>query len=142
MYDKLSYFAACYVLCASANPTVIGYYTLSATSVEITSLPPALAKRSGRYQTVPAALLGRLAVDSRFAGQKLGTDLMLNAMRRTLRTGIGIKAIVVDALDQRATAFYEQFGFARVEDNPLRLCLSLSAIREVFAGEQDEPSSE
>ncbi len=60
--------AACYVLCAQGSSEIIGYYTLSATSVELTELPRDLAKTSGRHQLVPAVLLGRLAVATTFAG--------------------------------------------------------------------------
>jgi len=142
--------ASCWVLCASGSPTIIGYYTLTATAVDVSSLPPELAKKSGRYRVVGAALLGRLAVDSRYARQGLGSHLLLNALRRVLRTtrsGIGVKAVIVDALHERAAGFYEKFGFQRIEqdqrdqgneqgpDVPVRLVLSLKTIREIFPGE-------
>jgi len=145
--------ASCWVLCASGNPTIIGYYTLTATAVDVSSLPPELAKKSGRYRVVGAALLGRLAVDSRYARQGLGSHLLLNALRRVLRTtgsGIGMKAVIVDALHERAASFYEKFGFQRIEqdqrdqgdeqgsDVPVRLVLSLQTIREIFPGEGAE----
>lgn len=124
--------AACYVLCEQGSVTIIGYYTLSATSVELTALPPELAKRSGRYALVPAILLGRLAVDNRFQGQDMSTLLLLDALRRALHTGVGVKLIVVDALNERAAAFYERRQFRRFADQPRRLYLTLSTVREVF----------
>ena len=146
--------ASCWVLCASGGSEIIGYYTLAATSVDVSSLPSDLAKKSGRYRVVGAALLGRLAVDSRFARQGVGSHLLLNALRRVLRTtesGIGVKAVVVDALHARAASFYEKFGFQRIEeddegevhergeDTPIRLVLSLKTIREVFPDDVAEP---
>ncbi len=127
--------AACYVLCVPGSSQIIGYYTLSALAIEVTTLPPEMAKTAGRYQLVPAVLLGRPAVDIRFTGQSMGILLMYNAMRRVLRTGIGVKAIIVDALDERAARYYEQFDFKRFADNPLRLYLPLSKVRGIFPGE-------
>jgi GNAT superfamily N-acetyltransferase len=131
--------AACYVLAERDRATIIGYYTLSATSVELTDLPPALAKKSGRYPLVPAVLLGRLAVDHRFQGQGMSGLLLMDALRRTLRTGLGIKLMVVDALNDSAARFYEHYDFRRFEDQPLRLYLPLSAIRELFPIDIDTP---
>jgi len=128
--------AACYVLCAQGSSEIIGYYTLSATSVELTELPRDLAKTSGRYQLVPAVLLGRLAVATTFAGQGMSTVLLLNALRRTLRTGIGVKLMIVDALNEGVVAFYERREFRRLESSSLRLYLPLSKVRDIFPEEE------
>jgi predicted N-acetyltransferase YhbS len=98
----------------------------------LTDLPPALAKKPGRYPLVPAVLLGRLAVDSRRQGQGLCTLLLMNALRRVLRTGIGVKLMLVDALHEKAATFYEHFEFIRFADAPLRLYLPVSAICDLF----------
>jgi len=144
---------SCWMLCVPGNAEIIGYYTLNATSIDVSRLPPELAKRSGRYKVVGAVLLGRLAVDSRYSGQGVGSHLLLNALRRVLRTtlhGIAIKAVVVDALHEKAARFYEKFGFERIEDaerdverteaDPVYLVLSLKAIREIFPHEGAEPA--
>ncbi len=137
--------ASCWVLCAPNDPRIIGYYTLTATSVDVSNLPPTLSKRSGRYKVVGAALLGRLAVDSRYAHQGVGTQLLLDSLRRVLRTtqhGIGIKAVVVDALNEGVARFYEKFGFERIETpredgalEPIRLVIALDTVREIFPDE-------
>lgn len=124
--------AACYVLCERGNSDVIGYYTLSASSVELTDLPADLAKKSGRYRLVPAVLLGRLAVDQRYQGRGMSTLLLVNALRRVLRTGVCVKFLLVDALHEHAAQFYEHFDFRRFEDQPLRLYLPLSKVRDIF----------
>jgi GNAT superfamily N-acetyltransferase len=133
--DRRRDLAVCYVLHDRGSAEITGYYALSATSIEPTALPPALAKRLGRYPVLPATLLGRLAVDARFTGRGMGGLLLLNAMRRTLHTGIGSLAIVVDAIDERAATFYERFEFQRIEDSRLRLYLLMSKVRDVFPGE-------
>ena len=127
--------ARCYVLCESGESRVIGYYTLSAISVEVVDLPEEVARMSGRYQVVPAVLLGRLAVDAGYQGRDLSTILIVNALRRSLRTGVGVKLIVVDALNEVAAAFWERRGFHRFEDNPLRLFMTMHTVRSAFPGE-------
>lgn len=123
--------AFCYVLRKNSS-TIIGYYTLSACSVELTDLPHSLAKTSGRYQLVPAVLIGRLAIDQRFQGQGRSSHLLLNALRRVLRTGIGVKIVIVDALHEDAAHFYEHHEFQRFEHMPLRLYVPVSKIRAIF----------
>lgn len=132
--------AACYVLAERGSATILGYYTLSATSVELTDLPSALAKKSGRYSLVPAVLLGRLAVDQRFHGQGLSGLLLVDALRRTLRTGIGVKLVVVDALNESAARYYEHYSFHRLADRPLRLYLPADTIRQLLP-DDDQPSA-
>jgi len=124
--------AVCYVLRERGSTTIIGYYTLSACSLELAGLPPDLAKKAGRYQLVPTVLLGRLAVDQRRQGQGMSALLLLNALRRTLRTGIGVKLVMVDALHEHAAAFYEHYEFRRLPDRPLTLYLPMSAVRDLF----------
>lgn len=136
--------ALCYVLCQQGNPEIIGYYTLTACSIEIVGLPPAIAKTSGRYQTAPAILLGRLAVDNRYQGRSMGTYLLLDALRRSLHAGIAIKPVVVDAPHDAAATFYEHYGFKRFEDASLRLYLPMAHVRQLFPAEappEDETSS-
>jgi GNAT superfamily N-acetyltransferase len=124
--------AACYVLAQRGSAEVIGYYTLSASSIELSDLPAAMAKKSGRYSLIPAVLLGRLAVAQRFQGQGMSGLLLVDALRRTLRTGVGVKLVIVDALNDSTAHFYEHYDFRRFADQPLRLYLPTSAIRELF----------
>lgn len=124
--------AACYVLRAADDSVIVGYYTLSATSVAFTDLPSDLAPEAGRYPAVPAVLLGRLAVDSRYQGQGMSTILLLDALRRTLRTGIGIQLVIVDALNETVIGFYERREFRRFVDTSLRLFLPMSKVRAIF----------
>jgi GNAT superfamily N-acetyltransferase len=63
------------------------------------------------YPVLPATLIGRLAVDQRYRGKGLGELLLLDALSRSLRSGIGSVAVVVDAKDANASRFYEYFGF-------------------------------
>jgi predicted N-acetyltransferase YhbS len=82
-------------------------------------------------QPVPVVLLGRLAVDARHQAQHVGRSLLLDAMTRVLEAGdlIGIRALLVHALDERARGWYEQFGFDRSPTHPLNVILLIKDLR-------------
>ncbi|MDE0240761.1 MAG: GNAT family N-acetyltransferase [bacterium] len=105
---------------------IAGYYTLSAASCEKDNLPAEVARRLPHYP-VPAAVIGRLAVDLRSQGIGLGELLLLDAINRVVRAGdtMGVYAVVVDALHDRASAFCERYGFVPFPSRPLRLYLPL-----------------
>ena len=112
------------------NPTaVIGYYALSTLSIELNQLPEKLARKLPKHP-VPAALLGRLAVSNAAQGQGVGKILLADAIKRTLAVSdqIAIYAMVVDAINDDAKGFYEQFGFTRLSDDSPRLFLPLKSI--------------
>ncbi len=104
--------AAVFVMVDRAAPKqVIGFYTLCATSLELTSLPTELTKRLPRYPEIPAILVGRLARGIDYPG--LGALLLSDALSRCVRVANEIAAslIVVDSKGQAATHFYGKFGF-------------------------------
>jgi ribosomal protein S18 acetylase RimI-like enzyme len=83
---------------------------------------------------VPAALIGRLARDTRVRGQGVGELLVADAVRRILGASrsLAVFAIVVDAKDDRAATFYEGFGFRRFPLHPGRLFLPVSVAAAAF----------
>ena len=105
------------VFVAASDPPgrIVGYYTPSAVSFEKGDLPAELARRLPHYP-VPAAVIGRLAVDLRSQGRGLGETMLLDAIRRISRASdtVGVYAIVVDALNDRTGAFYERYGFISI----------------------------
>lgn len=109
--------------------SVVGYYTLSTLSIELGQLPQALARKLPRHP-VPAALLGRLAVNQAAQNHGVGRMLLVDAIRRTLAVSdeIAIYAMVVDAVDERAQHFYGQFGFSLPSSGSQRLFLPLKSI--------------
>lgn len=109
--------------------SIVGYYTLSTLSIELNQLPQALARKLPRHP-VPAALLGRLAVAQAAQGHGVGKMLLVDAIKRTLTVSdeIAIYAMVVDAIDERAQHFYEQFGFSLLSSRNQRLFLPLKSI--------------
>src|SRR5713226_402780 len=86
--DMRRHLSGVFVLRRANDPHVIGYFTLSASSVSLTALPPASTRRIGGYQEVPAFLLGRLAVDTGYQQQQLGRLLLLNALHRSYHNPI------------------------------------------------------
>ena len=79
---------------------------------------------------MPAALIGRLAVSNVAQGQGVGKMLLTDAIKRTLAVSdqIAIYAMVVDAINDNAKRFYEQFGFTGLSDDSPRLFLPLKSI--------------
>ena len=117
-----------------AEGVVAGFYTLSATSVALTDLPGDFVRRLPRYPSVPAHLIGRLAVDPRAQGRKLGAALLADALRRSLRADAAAFATPVDAKDEGAAAFYRHHGFLALAGRPRRLFLPLATAAALAGG--------
>lgn len=115
--------AATFLLVEEGGERIAGYYTLSATTIRLGALPPDIAKRLPKYPGIPATLLGRLAIDQAFRGQGLGEILLVDALKRTLRSEIATFAIVVDAKDEHAVTFYKRYGFTPLLDTERKLFL-------------------
>ena len=87
-----------------------------------------------RYGVLPAGLIGRLAVDRRYRGLHLGSALVIDAARRAAGADPAVFALVVDAKDDGAAAFYERLGFRRFASRPMSLFLAIAtALRAVEA---------
>jgi ribosomal protein S18 acetylase RimI-like enzyme len=123
--------SACFVAVEASTGKVAGYYTLSAGGVPLTDLPDEMSRRLPRYPSVPVARLGRLAVDKAFHGRKLGGALLADAAIRALRSEVAVLALVVDAKDDAAEAFYRHHGFERFGTRARQLILSLKHFEQV-----------
>jgi GNAT superfamily N-acetyltransferase len=122
--------SACDVAVQISSNRLAGYYTLAAAGVPLTDLPQTLAKRLPRYPSVPVARLGRLAVDTAFHGQKLGAALLADAAVRVARSEVAVFALVVDAKDEAAEAFYLHHGVERFGAHGKRLIVALRGFGE------------
>jgi ribosomal protein S18 acetylase RimI-like enzyme len=116
---------ACYVAVETATARVAGYYTLAAGGVALTALPTSMVQRLPRYPSVPVAWLGRLAVGREYQGRRLGGALLWDARLRAVRSEVAVFALVVDAKDEQAEAFYRHHGFAAFGSLPRQLILPL-----------------
>ncbi len=128
--------ATCFVAVNILDQAVVGYYTLTATSVALNALSPQIAKKLPRYPVVPAVLLGRLAASRNYQGQGLGGILLADALKRTARAELGVFAMLVDAKDEGAQRFYEHFGFTLLPGEMRRLCLPIAAALQRLATRQ------
>lgn len=129
--------AVVYVMTSEADPSsVLGYYTLSSTSVLLSDLAEDTIKKLARYPQVGAFLLGRLAVDERYKGQGLGGKLLGDALLKSLEGSKHIAAAVVavDALNENAKQFYERYGFVTLrgqsENYPQKLYLAMNTLEQ------------
>ena len=115
------------------NPSVCGFYSLSTGSMLLEELPESARHRLPRYP-IPTAHLGQLAIDLRMQGQGLGAALLFDALRRVTRVGeeLGIYAITVDALDEKAKKFYERYGFVAIDADPFHLYLETKIVRQLL----------
>lgn len=124
--------ANCFVVSPANTQVVVGYYTLSAASVPLADLPEELRKRLPRYPVIPAALIGRLAVDRRYGGRGLGAALLFDAINRAAGADAAIFAILVDAKDESAVAFYRHHGFHSFAARPRSLFLPLGTVLKLI----------
>ncbi|MGE0652806.1 MAG: GNAT family N-acetyltransferase [Alphaproteobacteria bacterium] len=124
-----------FVLADTSEPgCVLGYYTLCATALSPGDVPEAARKHIPRYPLVSATLIGRLAVAKDRQGQRLGSVLLADALRRSLASAgtVGSSMIVVDASDEGAAAFYAAHDFVRLPES-LRLVLPMRTVERLAA---------
>lgn len=107
---------------------IVGFYSLSTYTLALGHLPEDLARKLPRYDAIPAARIGRLARDERVRGQRVGELLLADALRRILSAAraVAVFAVVVNAKDDTAAAFYRRFGFQPFPLHPRRLFLLTS----------------
>jgi ribosomal protein S18 acetylase RimI-like enzyme len=111
---------------------IAGYFTLSTGSVRFDTIPDHAKKRLPKYP-IPTIHLGRLAVDARHQGKKLGETLLVEALRKSASASVnlGVYAVDVIALHDRAKAFYIKYGFIEMLDQPMHLFLPIATARAV-----------
>lgn len=119
---------ACFVALTD-DQHIAGYYTLAAASLLLTDLPTSAGKKLPRYPTVPVVRMGRLAVDQAFKGRGLGGALLADALNRVSHSEIAAYALMVDAKEEAAVAFYQHHGFIALPDTPLTLFLPLATVQ-------------
>ena len=112
---------------------VLGYYTLCPTGLSQGDVSAAARKHVPRYPLVSATLVGRLAVSTARQGEGLGALLLADAVRRAYASAsiIGSSMLVVDAINERAAAFYEGNGFVRLPES-MRLVLPMHVIERMM----------
>ena len=112
-------------------PQVVAFHSIAPTLVRRDELPS--RKLAGGYSSVPGYLLGRLALDRRLHGQRLGSQLLLDAIEVAVAAADrgGGRVLVVDAIDDAAISFYEHHDFIRVGGTN-RLVMKIATARQAL----------
>lgn len=112
--------ARTFVTTPIGSQTVVGYYSLSAGSVNYTDAPTRVKKGLAKHP-VPVIILARLAVHSDYHGQGLGASLLMDAFARflTAQESIAARALLAHAKSESAKNFYLKWGFNASEAHPL-----------------------
>jgi len=102
--------AATWVI-ADRHGCVVAYASLAMTALDRAAAPEALAKQAP--DPIPALLLGRLAVDRRYAGAGIGTALVAHVLATAveLNAMAACRAVVVTAISTTARTWWERLGF-------------------------------
>jgi GNAT superfamily N-acetyltransferase len=126
--DSLTTFA----VCPARSKLVAGYYTLSTGAVEeLRQAPPSVTATAPSWRPVLVMILVRLAVDLRYQRRKLGRGLLADALIRVdgAADHVGVRALMLHALDEQARSFYLKFGFEQSPLNAFQLFLPVQRIR-------------
>ena len=116
-------------------PRVLGFYTLSMALADAAPIATVLQTKLPRYP-MPVALIGRLAIDLRAQGMRLGEALLIDALRRVVDAAglVGCTGVIVDAKDDAAERFYTKYDFATISADtwPHRMFLPLATAKSAF----------
>ena len=113
---------------------VVGYYGLAPTAVVPTAMPRSI--RTGQPpDPIPCLLLGQLATDTEWAGRGIGLGLLKHALERCIEAAklVGGRALIVNAVDDEAAAFWQRRGFLLSKDDPMILFRSITDIAASLA---------
>lgn len=105
---------------ATTDQRVYGYYTLLAGQLDHHEATPETSKGLSQRFPIPVAILARLAIDAGQHGQGIGAALLNDALMRVVRASdqVGVRAVVVHAVDKNASSFYQRFGFRALSEAP------------------------
>ncbi len=126
--------SACFVLIENETKFIQGYYTLSNSSISLSSFSELIQKKLPKsYTSIPTTLLGRLAIDKKFQGQGIGKLLLIDALKRSygISNEIGSFGIVVDPIDDEAKSFYQKYDFIELPDSK-KMFIATKTLKELF----------
>lgn len=109
---------------------VVAYYTLAPRNLEPDDVTETMRTGFGKYP-IPVVLLGRLAVDTREQGNRLGEALLKHAVLNVVKASeiVGGRGLFVEAKHEAAPRFYARYGFEAATRNPLQLLMTVATIR-------------
>lgn len=120
---------------------IVGYYALAVASITHAEATKRAARGMPRHH-IPALLLARLAVDESVQSQGIGAFLLRDAMTRAIAVSeeAGVRMMLVHAVDEKARAFYERFGFEPSPTDDMNLQMIIKDIRRSLDAAAGEPS--
>jgi GNAT superfamily N-acetyltransferase len=123
--------ARVFVTVDAEHQRVCGYYALAAAAIAHEEATERARKGQPRHP-IPAVLLARLAVDASDQRLGIGAWLLQDAMRRALSASetVGMRVLLVHALDDTARSFNERWGFQPSPTDPLNLQMLFKDIRK------------
>ncbi|WP_235900544.1 GNAT family N-acetyltransferase [Lolliginicoccus suaedae] len=127
--------ARVFVWTEPGDTTVLAYFSLNPTQVERHEDGGYPQSAHKGFRVIPGYLIGKLALDRALHGRGLGEQLLLDAVGRAVGVADsgGGRLIVVDAIDDAAAAFYQQYGFKSVKGRPSRLFITMATARQALA---------
>ena len=134
-------FTRVFVAVAEGSRRILGYYALNTHAIGIAEMGRSRSRRAPGHESFPALYLSMIAVDKSQQGRGLGTDLLMDALRRACRVSreVGLKLILLDVIDdggdtafQRRREFYRRMGFESFADQPQRMFMTIGTIRTMF----------
>ncbi len=125
-------FSRVFVACLDDSDPVIGFYSLNAHAIDVSSLPEASKKKLPQYPAVPAVYLSMIGVDTKHQSNGLGSYLLADALKRAAvaAENIGIHFLVLNALNDKAAELYRRFGFIDLPGHEPRMLLTMTAIQK------------
>lgn len=118
------------------NGVVAGYYTLSFGSAKPEECPANIADKMPRYP-MGVMIFARFGVDKEYRGTGLAQSLLKDAFLRTIEAAEigGLKAILLDAINERLIVYYKQYGFIECPAGERRMMIAIQDVR-LAAGAQ------
>jgi len=132
--DRKRNIAIPYVVVDLDDDNIVGYYTLSTSSIDLGNLPSTIAKKLPNYPIVGVTLIGRLAVDQKYQRLGWGKILLMDALYKSWQASYKVAsfAVVVEAIDEKAISFYQRFEFCSFPDTPCKLFRTMKNIAQTF----------
>lgn len=127
--------ARTFVTVDAEQDRIVGYHALTAASIEHADATERVRRGMPRHP-IGVILLARLGVDRSVQGRGVGSWLLADAMRRSVAAAerVGIRALVVHAIDERARAFYSKHGPSSSSTDPQHLMILVKDIRAALKG--------
>lgn len=113
---------------------IVGYYTLSNSSIALNLMHPEFKKQIPPTYTIPSVKIGRLAVDKTNQNKGIGTMLLQHAFKKIVDAASisGIRGVEVVAKNHETIKYYQQFGFVQLQDSTNLLYLPVDTIINSF----------